>query len=342
MSAQPRRQVVTIEWAQAEPASAEIVRFEPPEPWSERVLINAAWTDARVVMSVLIPFFRDDPCDLITALDREAVRLAGTVEIVVLDDGSADEALARKVEHQVALTQMPARFVRLRENEGRAKGRNRLAAHARGSSYLFLDADMRPDDDRFLQSWADLVALKDPAVAFGGFSLTQSPKDRKFRVHRRMAAKAECVPFFQRALTPEKYVYTSNLLVRRDAFDSEAFDDTFTGWGWEDVEWAMRMVRRFTVVHTDNPASHLGLDTTADLARKYEQSVGNYGRVVALHPEIVSTYPSYRAASMLKKLPALSFWRALFKQTALLPILPSGSRAFALRLYRASLYAETV
>ena len=305
-------------------------------------LINPAWTLAKPVLSVLIPFHRDDPCDLIRALDREAARLGGSIEIVLLDDGTGDEELARKVENQIATGRLPARFVRLRENEGRARGRNRLTAHARGSAFLFLDADMRPDDDRFLQTWADFVALKDPAVAFGGFSLTQSPKHRKFKVHRRMAAKAECVPFFQRALTPEKYVYTSNLLVRRDAFAAEVFDDAFTGWGWEDVEWAMRMVRRFTVVHVDNPASHLGLDTAAGLATKYEQSVGNYARVVALHPEIVSTYPSYRAATLLKKLPALGLWRGLFKQAALFPLLPSSTRAFALRLYRAALYAETV
>jgi glycosyltransferase involved in cell wall biosynthesis len=359
MSAQPRREVVTIDWpstpsiappepvikAVPEPANEPQPAPEPAPvapPRNERVLVNAAWTLAKPVLSVLIPYYRDDPCELIRALDREAPRLGGSVEVVLLDDGSGDEELARRVENQVAAGRLAARIVQLRNNEGRAKGRNRLTDHARGSSFLFLDADMRPDDDRFLGVWADLVALKDPAVAFGGFSLTQSPKHRKFDVHRRMAAKAECVPFFRRALTPEKYVYTSNLLVRRDAFISEGFDDAFTGWGWEDVEWAMRMVRRYTVVHVDNPASHLGLDTTVALARKYEQSVGNYARVVELHPEIVSTYPSYRAATLLKKTPALPLWRAMFKQTALAPLLPSATRAFALRLYRAALYAEAV
>ncbi len=332
--------------AQPGPAS---VHAEPPAShdvggpdWDERVLINSVWRDSRPVLSVLIPFYRDDPSDLIRALDREAARLGTSVEVVLLDDGSGDADLARKVEDTVANGRLPMRFVQLRANEGRAKGRNRLTAHARGSAFLFLDADMRPDDDRFLQTWADLVAIKDPAVAFGGFSLMQAPKARKFQVHRRMAAKAECVPFFQRALTPEKYVYTSNLLVSREAFESEAFDDAFTGWGWEDVEWAMRMVRRYTVVHVDNPASHLGLDTVGNLARKYESSVGNYARVVALHPQVVSTYPSYRAARKLKNLPALPLWRALFKQTALTPILPFATRAFALRLYRASLYASVV
>jgi glycosyltransferase involved in cell wall biosynthesis len=327
-----------------DPRPQEPTTEEPhtEEPWTERVLINARWSQAKPVLSVLIPFHADDPCDLIRALDREAPRLGSSVEIVLLDDGTGDDALAQKVEHQVAATTLPVRFVRLRDNEGRAQGRNRLTSHARGSSFLFLDADMRPDDDRFLGSWAQMVGDLDPAVAFGGFSLTQASKARKFQVHRRMAAKAECVPYFQRALTPEKYVYTSNLLVRRDAFEAEAFDPSFTGWGWEDVEWAMRMVRRYTVVHTDNPASHLGLDTVRGLAAKYEQSVGNYARVVELHPEVVYAYPSYKAARLLKKIPGLPLWRAMFKQAALIPILPMATRAFSLRLYRAALYARAV
>ena len=99
----------------------------------------------------------------------------------------------------------------------------------------------------------------------------------------------------ERARAPEKYVYTSNLLVRRDVFEAEAFDGAFTGWGWEDVEWAMRVSRRWPVLHIDNPATHMGLDTVEQLAGKYEQSAGNFARVVARHPDVVSTYPSYRS-----------------------------------------------
>src|SRR5690606_17878433 len=117
----------------------------------------------------------------------------------------------------------------------------------RAGSLLFLDADMLPDDRRFLTRWADLAASRDPAVAFGGFSLLQAPDSRDVAVHRAMSLKAECVPYDLRARTPEKYVYTSNLLVRRDVFDSEGFDGEFSGWGWEDVEWAMRVARRHTV-----------------------------------------------------------------------------------------------
>ncbi len=308
----------------------------------EHLFDNRAHASARPVLSVLIPYYRDDPCALLRALDREAPRLGDSVEIVLLDDGAGDEALAARVGQTITDMVLPARFVRLHFNEGRAKGRNRLAGHARGSAFLFLDADMLPDDERFLQSWAELVGREDPAVAFGGFSLKQAPRTKEFAVHRQMALKAECVPFYERAKTPEKYVYTSNLLVSRTAFESEAFDDGFTGWGWEDVEWAMRIVRRFRVVHVDIPATHMGLDTAANLAGKYEQSVANFARVVGRHPEVVSQYPSYRAARLLKRAPGLKSWRGLFKGVALNGAFPPATRAFSLRLYRAALYAEAV
>jgi hypothetical protein len=201
---------------------------------------------------------------------------------------------------------------------------------------------MRPDHPHFLRDWAELVARDNPAVAFGGFSLKQASTDARFSVHRAMAAKSECVPFEARAKQPEKYVYTSNLLVRRDVFETEGFDSSFTGWGWEDVEWAMRVARKHPIVHLDNSATHLGLESAAALAGKYEQSVGNFARVIKRHPDFISQYPSYKAAKVLKRVPGMPLWRRLFKRVALTDVLPVATRAFSLRLYRAALYAEAV
>ena len=303
---------------------------------------NTAWQTARPCVSVLIPFLRDDPLPLLDALDTEASALSGAVELVLMDDGTGDVALTQALEARIATMAMPVQLITLGANEGRSRGRNRLAAAARAGHLLFLDSDMRPDTPRFLGVWADLVRDRDPAVAFGGFSLLQAPTDARFAVHRAMAAKSECLPCEVRALTPEKYVYTSNLLVRRDVFDTEAFDAAFTGWGWEDVEWAMRVSRRYPVIHVDNPATHMGLDTVQALAGKYEQSAPNFARVIAKHPDIIGGYASFKAARLLKRVPGIGLLRPLMKSTASLPVLPVATRAFALRLYRAALYAEAV
>jgi glycosyltransferase involved in cell wall biosynthesis len=307
-----------------------------------RTTENAAWAGAKPVLSVLTPFLRDDPRDLLQLLDREAASVGRSVEIVVLDDGTNDRVLTSGLVDVILHMGLPVRLITLTKNEGRSVGRNRLASAARGGSLLFLDSDMKPDQFHFLGAWADLVKAQDPAVAFGGFSLLQASTDGKFAVHRAMATKSECLPHDERAKTPEKYVFTSNLLVRRDVFEAEAFDSAFTGWGWEDVEWAMRVSRRWPVIHVDNPATHMGLDTTEALAGKYEQSASNFARVVSKHPDIIASYPSFRVAKSLKRLPMLKAVRPLMKRAAVTDWLPVKARAFSLRLYRAALYAEAV
>lgn len=305
---------------------------------TETVVDNAAWADAQPRLSVLIPTYRDDPSALLRALDDPTAR----AEIIVLDDGSGDAALAERITRRLERLRLPARFVRLGSNEGRAKGRNRLASHARAGHFLFLDSDMLPDPENFLARWAALAEGENTPIAFGGFTLDQTPLRPEHALHRAMALKSDCTPAPERARSPEKHVFTSNLLVRRDVFETVAFDEGFTGWGWEDVEWAMRVGRSHPILHIDNSATHLGLDTAPAMAAKYEQSASNFARVVSAHRDIVSAYPSYKVARALKPLPARDVWRPMLKSFALNEAAPTPLRAFAMRLYRAALYCEAV
>jgi hypothetical protein len=310
---------------------------------SETICDNAAFDGASPMLSVLIPSFRDDPSGLLRALDREARALDGAVEIIVLDDGAGDDDLATRITTTMTMLALPARFMRLSQNVGRAKGRNRMATRARAQWLLFLDSDMLPDRPDFLQTYLELIAEGGIPVVCGGFSLAQTPRSRAKALHRRMSLQTDCAPANVRNLEPEKHVFTSNLLVRRDVFDAEAFDETFSGWGWEDVEWAMRVSRRYPIAHIDNTATHLGLDTAPALAAKYEQSAANFARVVAEHLPLVERYPSYKVARLLKYVPLRGAWRPVLKALALASDpTPLAARALAMRLYRAALYAEAV
>jgi glycosyltransferase involved in cell wall biosynthesis len=309
---------------------------------SEANFDNTAWAAGAPIISILIPFFRNDPTRLLAALDAEAPGLAGEVEAVLLDDGGGDETLTASVAVAVARTGLPARLVALPDNLGRARGRNRLAAEARGRWLLFLDSDMLPDRPHFLRDYLQLVEQSAPAIAFGGFSLDQAPRRPEHALHRYMALKSDCTPAEERRREPEKHVFTSNLLVRRDVFEAERFDDGFAGWGWEDVEWAMRVVARHPISHVDNPATHLGLDPAPILIAKFEQSAANFALVVARHRDIVAHYPSYRAARLLKTVPLKGLWRPVLRSLGLAEGAPLGLRNFALRLYRAALYADVV
>jgi glycosyltransferase involved in cell wall biosynthesis len=319
-----------------------------PEPRSDRsgpagradatLVDNSAWASAAPRLSVLIPCYRDEPARLLQALDRADLPF----EIVLLDDGSGDEGLADRLAAIVRALAVPARFIRLRVNEGRARGRNRLADAARGDFLLFLDADMLPDESDFMDRWLGFIEAATPAVAFGGYTLAQAPKTPAEAVHRALALRSDCLPAEVRRQAPEKHVFTSNLLIRRDVFEGEPFDQGFAGWGWEDVEWGVRVSRRHAIHHVDIPATHLGLDPPAILAAKYEQSAPNFARLAAAHPDIVRRYRSYRAARLLRRAPLLRLWRPWLKAVALSEAAPVRLRAFSLRLYRAALCAEAI
>jgi hypothetical protein len=102
------------------------------------------------------------------------------------------------------------------------------------------------------------------------------------------------------------------------------------------------VARFYPILHIDNSATHLGLDTAPALAAKYEQSAANFARVVAAHHAVVSAYPSYKAAKALKLAPLRGIWRPMLKAFALNEAAPTPLRAFTLRLYRAALYSDAV
>jgi glycosyltransferase involved in cell wall biosynthesis len=299
---------------------------------------NTAFTTATPRLSVLIPFYKESPLPLLCALHCHTPE---ALEIILIDDGSVMPDITAEVSAFISQSPLACELITLPQNEGRARGRNRLTEAARGDYFLFLDSDMLPDDPGFLDRWL-AEANGQSTVVFGGFSLIQAPDTPAFAIHKAMAGQSDCLSAAQRAEHPEKYVFTSNLLVRRDVFKAETFDPAFTGWGWEDTEWGMRVAARYGVGHIDNTATHMGLDTPETLARKYEQSVGNFARVIEKYPHVVSQYPSYKAAKILKKTPFLSAFRPLIKSAALTRRLPVRLRAFALRLYRAALYAQVV
>ena len=94
-----------------------------PQEW---IIDNEAWPAAAARLSVLIPYLQDDPRRLLSALDAEKVE---GVEIVLLDDGGEDDEVATAIDRAVQAMALPVRQVRLARNEGRSRGRNRLARH---------------------------------------------------------------------------------------------------------------------------------------------------------------------------------------------------------------------
>lgn len=305
----------------------------------EDVLSNGV--DGQALISICVPTYMDSADALLASL----VRLDGAEQctLLVFDDGSGQAELTRLLAAQILRYPGPARLITAPANRGRAHARNRLTALAETDWTLFLDADMRPDDADFLKRYLDAAEGCDgPALIAGGFSLKHAVPTAETRLHAAQAAASECLPAQVRAKAPGRYVFTSNILVHNEILDTVTFDDEFRGWGWEDVDWGLRVAAEHPVHHVDNPATHLGLDRDTALMDKYARSGANFSRALARHPAALKATPLYRAARLVSRLPARRAIAALARRTARTRALPLKLRLFGLKLYRAAIYAEHV
>lgn len=291
------------------------------------------------VLSVLIPFFRDDPSELLTALAAISNK---SVEILLYDDGTQDADLTARITHALNDAKCPITLLTVGVNKGRSFGRNYLFNTARADWVLFLDADMRPIDPKFLDNYTKLIEADKADIIFGGFKVATTRGAADTEIHRVMSLTSDCESASQRQVLGPKNVASSNLCVRKIVLKDAPFDDKFTGWGWEDSEWAARASKIFSLLHIDNPALHIGLETTDTLLSRFKTSGHNYARFTHKHPEIAKSLPLYQWIIALKKRPAHKVFRPALKTIVKLPIMPIRLRINALKLWRASWYSEAM
>jgi glycosyltransferase involved in cell wall biosynthesis len=291
-------------------------------------------------LSVLTPFHRHDPSALLARL----ANAPDGVEFILIDDGSASAELLAGVIGAAERVGAPVRVIVWGRNRGRAAARNRLIEEARGAHVLFLDADMIPDSSRFLSIWLGVLSTQRPLVAFGGLSTKHVKSNSDTALHLNVFARSDCAPARIRALKPAQSTASANLAVRRDFLAAHPFDARFTGWGFEDTDWAISAAKRVRILHVDNPATHAGLDDVATLMRKNAEAGPNFARLAQKHPDTVRRFAAYRAAIALKAAPARSALRRLaaFLAADDAGLTPMPVRRAAFKLHRATYFAENL
>ncbi len=302
---------------------------------------SVAKSRMKPALSILIPYYKDDPRPALASLLEHAAGRRD-IEILIYDDGSDMADLNRAVCAAVKEAESPAGLFIAAQNRGRSFARNYLKDQARADWVLFLDADMRPENPTFVQAYIDEIMTGSADIIFGGFTVPETSDDPDRELHRALSLVSDCLSLEERQAKGPQYVCSSNLCVRKSVIEAEPFDPDFAGWGWEDSEWAARTARAFTLLHIDNPAKHLGLETTDTLLRRFQTSGDNYRRFTDKHPDLARTLRLYGLTRRLRSVPGQKLMRPVLKLCVKLNALPVRLRLLALKLWRASWYAEAV
>ncbi len=267
---------------------------------------------------------------------------AELVEIILIDDGSNNDILDKEIIAALENWPGPATRIRLEKNVGRSSARNMAIDEAKGSYTLFVDADMMPMHDDFLEKYIDIINRKAAAVAFGGFVTRADEINHDLLLHHDLSMRADCLPADKRAARGAYAVATNNLLVRTDLLQKHRFDSDFKGWGWEDTEWAIRVVNDgYGLIHINNEAVHYGLDTSETMLRKYKEAGKNLAIMVKKHP-FANRYLSVKTARLISKFGFHRLLRPIAQSITLdkKKLFPVFLRRMAIKYWRASWAAD--
>jgi glycosyltransferase involved in cell wall biosynthesis len=299
----------------------------------ETIYTNAVANNSDIEISIVTPFHKNDPTLLLSILEEQGRELP--IELIVVDDGSCSDALTKHVKIMIDVFPAPATLITFHINQGRPAARNRLIKQAKAAYILFLDSDMAPDSESFLRQWLDLIKKTRPTIAYGGFTTLQVSDVPELALARALAERSDCRSARDRVPSGALAVATSNLLVRADIMREVSFDSDFSGWGWEDVDWALRAAEAgFAIAHVPIPATHMGLDPVSVLLDKFAKAGPNFRRIVARHPHMQTTSGT-KVAKLLAYLPFQGLFRGLLFATASNEAMPMKWRSRAARLWRA-------
>lgn len=225
-------------------------------------------------LSILIPVYNWDCSQLIKDLHFQGLESGIPFEIVIADDCSTDRSVMERNRKKAECLEN-CRFFALEHNKGRASIRNFLADNSRYGKLLFMDCDAAVKDTQFLKRYVD-AADKAQVVCGGAIHSDEIPqKGVELRwVYEKNADKERSAEF--RGRNPYARFTPFSFLIDREVFMQIRFDESYAGYGYEDVQFGRELEKRgVSILHIDNPLVHLGLETSDVYLEKTRQAVRN-------------------------------------------------------------------
>ena len=255
------------------------------------------------MLSILIPIYNFAVKELVSELSSQAESLNIPFEILCIDDKSTTLFL----ESNQGLDKIKGvNYQLLKKNIGRSAIRNLLSEKAQFDHLLFLDCDIRINDN-FLKKY---VEFKDKSeVIVGGVSYADFDNLEKDKLLRwKYGKNREERKAHFRNQRPYTSFSACNMLISRNVSQKIRFTESLTKYGHEDTLYGFELeFHSLTVMHIDNPIIHLGIDETSVFLEKTELALINLLSLQKSHPKacknikVCKYYDTFRKTLFLTK-----------------------------------------
>jgi len=251
------------------------------------------------LLSIIIPVRNWDIGLLLDALLGEisSSEIGDQLEIIIADDCSEEQY--RRV-NQAHVQQADCIFYYERKQcLGRAAIRNDLLKKASGTYILFLDADVLPDKPDFLKTYLACVQKNEPVVCGGVSYKSRMLLGKKYDFYLYKGKHTEWLSAEKRQQAAWRYFFSANVLIKRSILERISFDERFSGYGYEDIEWGIRLDKDCGIHQIENTCSHLGLIEKQKAFARMRSSIDNFLMLQEMHP---NTFRQTGVAPVARKL----------------------------------------
>lgn len=223
------------------------------------------------MISVLIPTYNFNCYPFVQELHKQLSEVGIGFQVICLDDGSKSD---QNIENDKINNLSSSYFEALENNLGRSAIRNLLVKKANYDWLLFLDADGFPKNNNFIQLYVDFINEKNDYSACIGGRIHKNEKRKNLRI--KFGLEREEVSVSQRNKNPYRFLFTSNMLLNKGVFNETSFNESLTGYGYEDVLFG-NSIRDLghKVLHINNPVYHLHIEENKVFVDKTKQGLAN-------------------------------------------------------------------
>jgi hypothetical protein len=265
------------------------------------------------MLSILIPIFNYNSYPLVNELHKYCLESKLHFEILCQDDAS-NEFLD---ENQKINTLENCNFSGNNLNLGRGTNINLLAEKAKFEWLLIMDCDTFPTQNDFIQNYIFQIN-NDEKVVFGGIEYHKEKPEQGKLLRWYYGNARESLSVEKRNTNPNGNALTSNILIKKNVFLSNKFDESITKYGYEDLVFLSDLKKKgFVVKHIDNPTYHLGLETSQQFLDKTKIAIENLKTLTATTSLDSSESKLLKVSILLKRLYLVDFVAFLFKKTEL-------------------------
>ncbi|MDP5200117.1 glycosyltransferase [Flavobacterium sp. DG2-3] len=291
------------------------------------------------MLSILIPVYNYNVFPLVLELKRQADNLGIEYEILAQDDFSQNFAN----ENTQINTLENCSFSINTGNLGRGRNINLLCSKSKYNFILIMEADALPENEFYLKNYIELLS-NSTSVIFGGVKYPDIVPSKEKILRWKYGLKRESKSLNQRLQNNYDFVFTWNLILKKEIILQFPFPEFIKDYGYEDLIFINNLrLNSIPVSHTENLLIHYNNENSIDFIEKAEKAVQNLHNLVQFHKIDPESTRLTKFHSLLNRLYLTGIAKAIYsitKKRILANLTSEKPNLYLLDFYKLGFYCD--